>query len=266
MYSSRIPATGEGDLVFFRDATLAYCAARREGVPFHLNAPEEALELARWLGLEFEVGEEGRTLTVPADSSTLPNKPLASFREEGFLGQTLFSALVRSSYGPDEEGYFPTKSELGFYFDEALLLSGSARWDEEYLQECQQFFFEELTPAELLEESLKRLPPEMRERAAPFQNELLGVAFLLGEQSSSLQPLSGFFRALLNSRKEEAFRPVLHSVERWDADSLEGAWKRLDDSTRQNLQNSFLTSHPGGRPPQLLLALGRDLVEWKAGL
>jgi hypothetical protein len=188
---------------------------------------------------------------------------LATYREDGYLGETLFAALVRSSYGPDEEGFFPTKSELGFYFNEERLLTGKARWSEEYLRNCQQFFFEELTPAELLQHSLRPLSEQLQRQAEPFEKELSGVAFLVGEQSSSTDPISRFFEKLLLPEPEVGLRTLLQVTPDWNEEGIHKAWDELDESVRGGLQ-AGLFAPVAEQATQVLVALGRDLVEWKA--
>jgi len=195
---------------------------------------------------------------------SLPETSLADFRSKGYLGVTLFAALVRSSYGPDEPGFFPTQSELGFYFDPTLLLTGQARWGEDYLEECQDFFFEELTPAELLGLSLSSLPNPVGEQHSRFQSELLGVAFLIGEQGRSLLPLTQFLDRLLGSRagarELEAF---VKSVSEWKRETVNAAWEKLSTADRSIIRQEVL-GPVSGQAADVLLACGRELLEWRA--
>ena len=52
-YYSQIEKVGEGDLRFFRDAVLAYCASLKEKEEFHFSGPAEARKLLAWLGIRF---------------------------------------------------------------------------------------------------------------------------------------------------------------------------------------------------------------------
>lgn len=269
-FYSQIEQTGEGDLVLFRDAVLTYCAALKEKKPFRLSGSPEALELMGWMNIEFEEGEgSGRSFLDPARSpngdaralasgQSFPITPLNWYREQGYLGTTLFSALVRSSYGPDEPGFFPTQSELGFYFSEDKLLRDGVRWDDEYLEECQLFFFEELTPSELVEHVYARLPREAREHGTPFIEALEGVAFLIGEQTENLGPLTEFFRGLLVSTAEWPGLKAVLQVKEWNEESVAAALSGAETP-------HWLADCPV-EPQQILVACGPDLLRWRAGL
>ena len=255
------------DLGMFRDAVLLYCEALRRKQPFHCSAGAETSRLLSWLGIEFEpsgAGQDLSLLELLPQSSGLPNTPLASFREQGYLGRTLFAALLRSSYGPDEEGYFPTQSELGFYFEREQVRPGPVRWDQEYLDECQEFFFEELTPAELLEETLQFLPPEARGGAERFREELEGVAFLVGEQESMLRPLVNLMTALLVGRAGgKELSELLGAVKEWTREAFDSAWNELGQPARDGIAGQIL----GGVEAEssvVLLACGRRLLEWRS--
>lgn len=263
--------------MLFRDAVLSYCAALKSKGRFSVVGPPEAHDLLQWMGVECsEGGEDGRCYLDPsrsapnaesvrlADASTLPSQSLSSYRREGLLGVTMFSALVRSSYGPQEPEYFPTQLELSIYFDPAELHSGPARWDEEYLQECQSFFFEELTPVELLEEVYYRLPGALRENGKAFSATLQGLVFLLAQQSEDLPGLSRFFHRLLsrdNSLPE--LRTLLQSVDRWEEPALVTAWDDLESAVREQLESQLLSDVPV-EPASLLFACGRELLQWRA--
>lgn len=271
-YLSQIMSTGPGDLVSFRDAVLTYCAALKEKQPFHFQGSDEAGFLLSWLGVEYLSGTgEGRSYQDPSranggevrllpSGTKLPQTPLASFRDKGYLGTTLFAALVRSSYGPDEPGYFPTRSELGFYFEESALRRES-RWDEDYLEECQDFFFEELTPAELVAEAFSLLGSEAAERGAPFREALEGVAFLIGEQTRTLLPLAQFFQQLLVSREPLPELREIASSDDWSVERLEADWGRgpLSEYGRR------VFTEPAVKPHLVLQACGPELLRWRAG-
>jgi hypothetical protein len=276
-FVSRIERTGPGDLVLFRDAVLTYCAALRKKCSCHVQADGPARELLEWLGVPCEPGpKEGIAFVDPTRAShfpksvmlapgrDFPDTPLSEFRDRGYLGVTLFAALVRSSYGPDEPEYYPTQSELGFYFEEDGLLREAVRWDSEYLEECQAFFFEELTPAELLNLSLASLPDDLRTPRERFEAELLGVAFLIGEQGHSLRPLSKFLGQLLRpGTVTEELRAFLSSVSVWDQETVSEAWEALAGPSREALTESLLAPVEE-QAEAVLLACGRDLLQWRA--
>lgn len=277
-FVSQISALGPGDLVSFRDTVITYCAALRLGEKLVFSGPSEAEDLLHWLGVDFERGEQsGLTYCDPsrkdsveechllADGAQFPQTSLQDFRSQGYLGNTLFAALVRSSYGPDEAEYFPTKSELGFYFDQDLLRQGEVRWDEDFLQDCQQFFFEELTPAEMLSLALAPLPQELREGAVPFEAELLGVAFLVGEQATTLGPLSQFFRNLLSPEKSvPELKHFISLTPSWDETTVSSIWEMTDPELVETLKNG-LFAPVADQIPELLVACGETLITWRAG-
>ena len=264
-YYSQIENVGEGDLKSFRDAVLAYCASLKEKQEFHFSGSAEAEELLGWLGVRFSRAtaggkpwSEGRLL---AETETLPTTPLADFRSRGYLGTTLFAALVRSSYGPDEPGFFPTQSELGFYFEEAKLRSGDARWDQEYLDECQAFFFEELTPAELVEEVYSLLPERAAAVGESHRESLEGAAFLIGEQTETLLPLTNFFEHILVSTKPlPELKKVLESVDDWSEEKVEQAWLGCQPSgyAREVFEDLPIDAH------LVLQACGPKLLTWRS--
>lgn len=264
-YYSQIERVGEGDLTTFRDAVLTYCAALKAKDDFYFSGSAEAGELLRWLGIHFKETSvesesppwsEGRSL---ARTAALPKTALADFRSRGYLGTTLFAALVRSSYGPDEPGFFPTQSELGFYFEESKLLSGEARWDEDYLEECQEFFFEELTPAELVDE-VYALVPQAAEGGEPHRESLEGVAFLIGEQTTTLLPLTRFFKEILVSNKPlPELSTLVKSVDGWTEEEVQGAWESCAPSeyAREVFSGLPIDAHV------VLQACGPELLAWR---
>lgn len=265
-YYSQIDSVGEDDLTAFRDAVLTYCAALREKEDFHFSGTAEAGRLLRWLGIRYKQAAEesgsspwsqARNL---AETGALPTTALADFRDRGYLGTTLFAALVRSSYGPDEPGFFPTQSELGFYFEESKLLSGEARWDEDYLEECQEFFFEELTPAELVDE-VYALVPQAADAGEPHRESLEGVAFLIGEQTETLLPLTRFFQELLVSVKPlPELRKLVESVDGWSEEEVERAWEGCGPS---DYAREVFSGLPIGAPV-VLQACGPELLGWRS--
>lgn len=266
-FVARVESVGPGDLSGFRNAVLTYCQALRSKQPFHCRTNVESAKLLRWLGIEWvEVAiDQGLAESSFPQDPPFPEDSLSSFRERGFLGSTLFAALIRSSYGPDEPGYFPTASELGFYYDEALLRE-QIRWDEEYLAECQEFFFEELTPAEMLEQATALLELNLQALKERFHDELLGVVFLIGEQETDLSNLSRFLGRLLQRGSCEAeFRKLVSGLNDWGPDSLRGAWISLDNSARTTLEESFFGSYCE-QADDILVACGENLLRWRADL
>ena len=277
-FFSKIERTGEGDLTLFRDAVVTYCAALRAKKPFHCEAHPDAVPLLQWLGVEFQAEQGGAKsyadptrldlYTEPTrlpQADGLPNSPLADFRERGLLGTTLFAALVRSSYGPDEPGYFPTQSELGFYFEDSLIRDGEVLWDEDYLTECQEFFFEELTPDELLANTLDACQG-VGEDVENYRAELKGVLFLIGEREQNLKPLKGFLERLLQSGSQmPQLNEFLNSISQWDRETVQQAWTALNPNSRESIQRDLIGPAQVD-PEDILLACGRELLNRRAGL
>lgn len=279
MYFSKIEKTGSGDLVLFRDAVVTYCAALRAKQAFHCDACEEAARLLSWLGVEFEPGSgKGTSYIDPSraecyqndirllvSGGELPSDSLSEFQKRGLLGTTLFAALVRSSYGPNEAGFFPTQSELGFYFEDSLLVSDGARWDEDYLADCQEFFFEELTPDELLRLAVESVD-EAGHSMVSYRSELKSVLFLIGEQEHSLRPLTKFLERLFQPQdKLPELERLLTAIPEWDREGISAAWGALEAPSRQAIKTNLL-GDAQAEPTDILLACGRGLLEWRARL
>lgn len=267
-YFCRVEKVGPGDLAAFRDVVLTYSQALRNKSDFYCAAEPQVQELLRWLGVEWREPKQTDTAQVEGifglpDAAGLPATPLQDFRQNGYLGRTLFAALVRSSYGPEEEGYFPTASELGFYF-EPRLLRAEIRWDQEYLDECQRFFFEELTPAELLQDTLNLLPAAAVTAAEPFSEELQGVLFLVGEEELGLRPLRALLHGLLvGSEGGRLLQSFCERIADWRTEEIETAWQDLPAQDREALIGGVL----GGQVEnavEILTACGRRLLEWRA--
>ena len=264
------------DLILYRDAVVTACAAARAGSVVRLCGETAKGDLLTWLGIPFEHGgEENPSFydlirkfppgegTLLLDGSELPSRTLEEYRAEGYLGVTLFAALLRSSYGGDENGFFPTLSEMASYYEPSQLRTEPLRWDEEYLVECQEYFFEELTPAELLEQSLSLLPANLREQSQSFESELLSLAFLIGEQVSTLRPLSLFLTGFLS--REEPFPKLsefLATVSDWTQDSVRQSWDNLICGPEPVPLPAFLApfSHC---VPEILAASGPKLLRWR---
>ena len=267
-YFCRVDNVGTGDLAAFRDVVLTYSQALRNKRDFYCSANPQVQELLEWLGVEWrepsqtDISQVEGIFGLP-EAAGLPPTPLQEYRQNGYLGRTLFAALVRSSYGPDEDGYFPTASELGFYF-EPRLLRAEIRWEQDYLDECQRFFFEELTPAELLKDTLNLLPAEAESAAEPFSEELQGVLFLVGEEELGLKPLRALLEGLLVRTEGAAMLAILcERIADWRGEMVEKAWQELPEQEREALTQSVL----GGlsrNAVEILTACGRRLLEWRA--
>lgn len=281
-YFAALSASGDGDLLAFRDAAVTYAACRRQDGEFHWQASSETERLLAWLGLEGKAGAPAGIAYLDRSRSlpeTVQVKPLVSgepfstccldgFRRDGFVAEAMFAALIRSSYGPDGLDYFPTRSELGFYFDDDLLLQGSARWDDEYLQACQTFFLEELMPAELVEKSLASLPWETGDRlltlAQRFAEELQGVTFLVVSELESLRPLAELLQALLErSAPVDGLGSLLETVgEDWTSQGWSRAWAALTEDQRASLTVALCPGF-GEQAEAILFTAGPSLLGWR---
>lgn len=305
-YLILLAESGPGDLVAFRDAAITYAAARRAKAKLEIQASESARDLLGWLGIA-EMEAEGarepgaRTYADPtrrekyspqtqtcllAPWGNQPPSSLDTFRQAGYTPETMFAALIRSSYGPDNLDFFPTRSELGFYFDEAQLLEGVARWDREYLEACQTFFMEELMPAELVAKSLAMLPRESRagltELAARWERELHAVTFLVCAELRRLAPLSRLVSGLLApsgpahsghkvfegraaspSSPAPGLKELVQSVEIWDAAGWSAAWQGLAGSQREALARELCPDFEE-QAEAVLFTAGPDLLLWRA--
>lgn len=283
-YFTALPSSGDGDLLAFRDAAITYAACRRNDGLFTWQVGSRVEPLLDWLGLEGRPGnpegicylDPGRTAAAGlevralADGAVFKELSLDSFRTEGMVAEAIFAALIRSSYGPDGLDYFPTRSELGFYFDDALLLQGQARWDQDYLQACQAFFMEELTPAELVEKSLASLPWDKQQRlqvvAERFSEELHGVTFLVVEDLRSLKPLARLLEGLLSpERFLPALRELLQSSSKeWSRETWADSWSTISGQSRSELERELC---PGfaERTPDILFTAGPELLRWRSG-
>lgn len=284
LYFAAIPDPGEGDLLAFRDAAVTFAACRRDKGRFLWQTSPAGEALLGWLGLEGRAGEPagvcyldasrsalaGIEVRRLADGAPLRGYSLNDLRCEGMVAEAVFAALIRSSYGPEGVDYFPTSSELSFYFEDGLLLQGQARWDTEYLQACQSFFMEELTPAELVTKALTSLPWEVGARLEPlaqrFAEELHGVAFLVASELENLKPLAELLQALLTKKDcpqglDELLARVGSKPRR---ESWESAWSALAESLRDELAE---TPCPGftEQASSLLFTAGPELLAWRAG-
>ena len=289
-YLILLAESGPGDLGAFRDAAVTYAAARRARAKLEIQASEAARDLLGWLGIE-EMEAEGawepgactyvdpkrraqftpetpvRLLAPWEDQSCLS---LDSFRQGGYVPEAMFAALIRSSYGPDNLDFFPTRSELGFYFDEAQLLEGVARWDEEYLEACQTFFMEELMPAELVAKSLAILPREARvgmaELAARWETELHAVTFLVCAGLLRLTPLSRLVSGLLAlNSPAPGLKELVFSLEIWDAAGWSAAWQRLSTAQQEALAHELCPDFEE-QAEAVLFTAGPDLLLWRASV
>lgn len=284
LYFAALPDPSEGDLLAFRDAVVTFAACRRDKGQFLWQTTPAAESLLGWLGLEGRQGEPGgvsyldASRSAPdgvevrrlADGAPLRQYSLDALRGEGMVAEAVFAALIRSSYGPEGLDYFPTSSELSFYFEDGLLLQGQARWDTEYLQACQRFFMEELTPAELVTKALASLPWEVGARLEPsaqhFAEQLHGVAFLLASELDNLKPLALLLEALL-TRKDcpPGLGELLAGVgSKPSRESWESAWNALAESPRKELAEALCPGF-GELASSLLFTAGPELLAWRAG-
>ena len=282
LFYASVPNLGQGDLVAFRDAAVTYAACRRHGGRLFWQASPEAERLLSWLGLEGEVGppeglaylDAGRTLpdsvtTRPLLSGeSLSELSLDELRQSGVVAEAVFAALIRSSYGPDGLDYFPTSSELGFYFEDSLLLQDRLRWDDEDLQDCQAFFMEELMPSELLEKSLASLPWEvgeaLRHPAERFAEELHGVTFLVATGLENLRPLAELLQALLGKAASvDGLGELLQAVgDSWTPQAWRLAWAAQPEGLRAQMAETLC---PGfiEQAEAILLSAGPALLSWR---
>jgi hypothetical protein len=279
-YFCSIATTGPGDLVSFRDAAITYAASRRCGQNLFVEASEAARDLLSWLGIE----------AVPAAPQGLtyldPNRPapdgvqvralapwgpsdlsLESYRQGGYVAEAMFAALIRSSYGPDSSEFFPTRSELGFYFEDSLLRE-SARWDEDYLRDCQAFFMEELMPVELLSKSIALLPTAQRDNLGElcrrWQTELHGVTFLVASQLETLLPLARLLSGLLGTESPApGLKDLVNGVQVWDQAGWSAAWGVLAVDQRQVLAEALCPEF-SDQAEAILFTAGPDLLLWRA--
>lgn len=280
-YFAKIESVGEGDLVAFRDAVMTHCWAQSQGQQMVLEAPPEAGDLARWLGLEFRAGAVSSpgiamldtTRDIPglevrrlATTGRFPSQSLEHFRQEGFLGETLFAALVRSSYGPSSEGYFPTRSEVKVTYKQYPLREGEALWDEPYLRDCQLFFMEELTPNQMLRAVLSMSSPAQRARwestISMWKDELRSALFLAGEMGQSVKPLAGLLEVLLERDKEVPHLGRLTQLQDWDRDAVRDS---LDATKWEQLGGSLFPGYEEHRE-ELVYTLGPGFLSWRQGL
>jgi hypothetical protein len=282
---NHLPHLGDDDLVFFRDAAITYAACQRQRGLLRLEASAEAWDLLQWLGIEgtAEGASEGIAYLDPsrnADEPAVqvrvlpswqgPGLSLESFRQQGYVPEAMFATLIRSSYGPDRLDFFPTRSELGFYFEESLLLSGTSRWDQDYLAACQAFFMEELTPAELLANSMALWPVAQRQSAVVqtqverWENELHGVTFLVASELETLRPLADLLAALLAlDSPVPGLHELVSGVASWDVASWSAAWASLPQEHRQQLSEQLC---PGfaAQAEAILYAAGPEFLLWRA--
>ena len=261
----------------FRDFCFQDCAALRAEKRWVPDLTDIQRFYCHWLGLD--PGKASASEPVVGDSELLsklsapdglPVQSLANFREKGYLGEALYAALIRSSYGSDRADFFPTRSELGFYFDLNEIRTESLRWDKEYLSACQKFFIEELTPEELVDRVFLLLEEReielagLRER---WEIELRGVAFLVGEEQQTLLPLVNLFFGLLGRKvgtphqELGRLKPLL-SLDPWSREAVEAELSGM--STEE--QSTVLEGLGLEGPEQLvdiLYACGPEFLAWR---
>lgn len=285
-YSILINEQSPPGTVAFRDAAITYAAARRGGRSLEIAGSDQALELLSWLGIEKLWATESRpegygTYCDPsarqfADGvpkrylpawGELSNPSLQDLREQGYVPEAVFAALVRSSYGPSTPEFYPTRSELGFLFEDGQILD-QVRWDQEYLEAAQSFFMEELMPAELLEKSLAVLPSDERlalEGAAEhWQEELHAITFLVCSGLERLTPLTGLLGALLTPSHLPELSRLLEAVPSWTPEAWSAAWQGQEAATRDKLSHALCPGFPD-QAEAILYAAGPALLKWRTG-
>lgn len=267
MSSSKITLPQSADIVAFRDAAVLYAAARRAGGKLELSAPAEDRELLEWLGItELHGSASFSHIALPAWGD-LPRPSLQSLRERGYVAEAVFAALVRSSYGPSTPEFYPTRSELGFLFEDSRILR-EARWDDEYLDAAQAFFMEELTPTELLEKSLAVLPAAQRQslsgQAEHWQEELHAVTFLVCAGLENLCPLTALLGALLTPSHLPELSRLLEAVPSWSPEAWTAAWQRQESAAREKLTEQLCPGFPQ-QAEAILFTAGPALLRWRTG-
>lgn len=275
----------DDSLIAFRDAVLTFAACRFYRGELAVKVSERACGHLNWLGLHdfSRVNNlkglayldpsrrlEGASVMSGislADGSRLPQSGLLDLRKRGYLAETVFASLVRSSYGPASATYFPTRSELGIYFDDKLILKDSARWSETYLDACQAFFLEELTPDELVSKSLDYLffTEGIIQDAylGQWQEELRSVAFLAASELEGLLPLARLFKALLAVELPPGTpRLPKFTADSWDVGSWNSAWNSMPIKDRDVIADRLC---PGltGLAKDILYALGPTFLAWR---
>lgn len=283
-YFASVPQPGPGDLITFRDAAITYAACRRHGSTLQLEAGEEALDLLQWLGVEGQaapVSPSGLAYLDPSRTAPagvrrhvlcawgeLPLPALEDYRRQGYVAEAIFAALIRSSYGSDSAEFYPTRSELGFYFEDGLLRAGTARWDQDYLEACQAFFMEELMPAELVAKSLASLPAPGRhsllEVSRRWEEELHGVTFLVAADLVTLRPLADLLQGLLGLNiPVPGLKELVQSLPGWEREAWVAAWSALPQSQREALSSTLCPGF-GEEAEGLLYTAGPDFLLWRA--
>ncbi len=265
----------------FRDMVFAHCQAQSRNQPLLVDGAAEDLSLLEWLGVTFEVPPSTLGSCV-SDSSgyqsgfdgalaaftSVPPQPLANYRRQGLLGETLYACLIRSSYGPDEEDFFPTKLEMSLTFDENSLLKGNARWDQDYLLSCQRFFMEELTPAEILCKVRAEMTVEERERAAEafeqWFEEFQGVALVLSELVENLLPMVGVFSRLVVRDDPEVLSGFCEQFGDWSPVQIQECLKAMAPSRQRFLEDRLFPGFPE-HTGILLAVLGPRYMSWRTG-
>lgn len=272
-------------IVPFRDAAFTYVAACRQGGELVITASDYDKELLAWLGIAERRAEkervEGYGAYIDPTAEGLPPdiprrylpswgdnpKPsLVSLREQGFVAEAVFAALIRSSYGPESFDFFPTRSELGFYFEDSQILD-TVRWDPEYLKAAQEFFMEELMPAELLAKALDVFPQETRrqlqQRSQSFEEELHGVTFLVCSDLEMMAPLAKLLESLLTPRAfpSTVLKDLLATLDGWDRTAWSQGWSALQDKERLQLAEGLC---PGfcDQAEAILFTAGPRLLQW----
>lgn len=276
-----------GDLVVYRDAVFTWAACTRaQGSLALWMSPSIGEDLA-WLGVTGQLVDGpvrgARTFRDPSRASIegegsflhysplwakVASPSLQMLREEGFLAEAVFASLVRSSYGPDKSDFFPSRTELATYFDESKFKTGGGRWDALSLDQCQDFFLEELTPEELIRGAMECMAAIERQRLQPavarWHRELSSVAFLLASELSRLSSLGQILNSLLTSSEPlEDLLSLLERVAAWCPDDFRMAWEQIPSAYREAFAQTFC---PGfeSHTREIFFTLGPAFLRWRA--
>ena len=223
----------------FRDAALTHSAAQAAQKPFYLEGPEEALEEARWLGLEFEPGPaRGCCFLGPGstrkalqqrgglDLRWLPcmgeasNPSTRRFRERGFEGRSLFSALIYSIYGPRDSSRIYRASE-SFFEEKWIRFKGAGReslgWPSGHLVDIQRRLDFEAEPETILDQVFP-FWSEHQVALAAWKESLFDS---VSRRCGSNQTLANFARSIalgFHSDFTPIFVELLEQPEEWTVD------------------------------------------------
>ncbi len=195
----------------YRDFAFVASWAVRRGIELEVVLEEHHRRGLDWLELPYRdsaadglappegLASPGGKTPLPSELARLPalvdpaGRSLDALRSEGYLSETVFAALIRANYGEASSDYFPTRMELSLTYDPGGLREGESRWDEGYLEECQRFFMEELTPSEALRKVGEELTGEARlaydALLEEAREECEGLVLLAVEAAPRLRPV-----------------------------------------------------------------------------